>query len=93
MCLQTLMILNHVLFLKTEPRGCTEHQIYTAENVKWQGIELLPVGAERPESLGYYPKLKEVRASTLNKLTDYIRLYFPHDEFLENLGVFDYRPP
>ena len=70
-------------------KGCSELQFYRAEHVTWQGILLLPAGVEQPDTFGYFPKIMDVRHSTLTNLQEYIRIYFPHDELMDSLSAFD----
>ena len=67
--------------------GCSEYEIYNAENVIWKGVTLSKMGEVYTEF--EIPQLEAIRGPTLTSLIDQIRSYFPYGDDLQYFGVFD----
>ena len=74
---------------ESEKMKCSEHEIYAAEHVKWMGIDLLPADAEQEGSVGYFPKVGDIRAESLGILREKILEYFPDDKLLDAFSYLD----
>ena len=74
---------------ESERKKCSENEIYSAEHVRWMGIDLCPVDAEQEESDGYFPKVADIRSESLKILHEKILEYFPDDKLLDALSYLD----
>ena len=74
---------------ESQKKICSEHEIYASPNVRWQGVDLLPLGAEEESTFGHFPMVREIRASSLDTLREKIMEYFPDDALLDWLSYFD----